>query len=368
MKILHMTPVDVSNGVYHYIFSHMRHMDMQKFQFSFLTRGEQELKQTKEYKRYGFPVYRLHHTQRDGRQAMAGEIREILRQGFDLIHLHTSSWRGFLIEEVAMETGMKRVVVHSHSTGIDASDSALREQLAKENDAYRRQFTMDYATDVCACSHRAADWLFGPQIPRERIRILPNAVDVGRYRFDVEKRERIRRDLHLEKRTVVGNIGRYSYSKNQEFLIRAFARAHEKNRELFLLFLGEGELLEEMEALAERLGVADSMCCLGWQENVEDYLQGMDLFCLPSRFEGLPISVVEAQAAGLECLVSDRVTEEVKITGLVSFLPLEEGLWAEKIAGCGMDARRRGWDMEIADAGYDIRAAAKRLEEFYERF
>ncbi len=366
MKILHMTPADVSNGVYHYIFSHMAHMDTGKFRFSFLTKGAQGLRQTGECREYGFPVHMLHTVQRDGRQAMEREIREVLGEGYDAIHLHTSSWRGFLIEEIAMEMGIKRVIVHSHSTGIDAPDKKLRDRLIEENNAYRQQFSMDYATDVCACSHRAADWLFGPQIPRELVRIMPNAVDVGKYHFDGEKRRRVRACLGLEGRVVVGNVGRYSYSKNQQFLIRAFARAHEKNRDLFLLFLGGGELLGEMEALAGELGIAGSMLCLGWQGNVWDYLQGMDAFCLPSRFEGLPISAVEAQAAGLKCLVSDRVSEEAAVTGLVKFLPLDEGVWAEEIAGCREDGCRERWDTQLAGAGYDIRAAAKRLEGFYE--
>lgn len=365
MKILHMTPADVSNGVYHYIFSHIRHMDTREFEFAFLTKGAQALEQTGEWKKYGFPTYMLRHTQRDDRQGMIREIRGILGEGFDAIHLHTSSWRGFLIEEIAMEMGIRRVIVHSHSTGIDASDKELRDRLARENEAYRKQFSMDYATDLCACSRQAADWLFGPQIPRDRIRIMPNAVDVERYGYDPEKREKIRKALGVEKKTVVGNIGRYSYSKNQEFLIRAFARAYEKNRDLFLLFLGEGELLGEMEKLAGKLGIAGSMRCLGWQKNVEDYLQGMDVFCLPSRFEGLPISAVEAQAAGLRCLISDRVSREVSITALASFLPLDVQTWAQAILSCRADAPRRRWDAEIEDAGYDIRIAAKRLGQFY---
>ncbi len=365
MRILHMTPADVSNGVYHYIFSHMRHMDTEEFAFAFLTKGAQALEQTGEWKKYGFPTYTLHHTQRDDREGMVREIRGILAEGFDAIHLHTSSWRGFLIEEIAMEMGIKRVIVHSHSTGIDASDRELRNRLEKENEAYRRAFSMEYATDLCACSARAADWLFGPQIPRERILILPNAVDVDKYGFDPEKRERIRMALGIQRKTVVGNIGRYSYSKNQEFLIRAFARAHAKNRNLFLLFLGEGELLKNMEALAGNLGIANSVRCLGWQKNPEDYLQAMDVFCLPSRFEGLPISAVEAQAAGLRCLVSDRVSREVGITELTDFLPLEEQVWAQAILECGADPHRRRWDAQIADAGYDIRLAAGRLAQFY---
>ena len=160
-------------------------------------------------------------------------------------------------------------------------------------------------------------------------------------------------------------MGRYSYQKNQEFLIRAFAKAHAKNSSLFLLCMGEGELKEELEAQASELGIGDSVLCMGWQEDVEEYLHGMDVFCLPSRFEGFPISVIEAQASGLRCLVSDQVTDEVKITDLVGFLPLVEEQWTEALAGIGLAGERELMDEMIADGGYDIKGAARKLEALY---
>ena len=365
IKILHMTPPDIKNGVYRYIFNHMEYMDMERFQFAFLTKGADALKMTKEYRQYGFPVHKLHNTQRESPLGLKKEIREILGQGYDKIHLHTSSWRGFLIEEVAMEMGIGQVIVHSHSTGIDETDEKERRRRLLTHCRYKDLFSMEYATDVCACSVKAADWLFGARILREQIQILPNAVDVEKYRFHPGKRKRMRTFLKLENRIVVGNVGRYSYQKNQEFLIRAFAKAHAKNSSLFLLCMGEGELKEELEAQASELGIGDSVLCMGWQEDVEEYLHGMDVFCLPSRFEGFPISVIEAQASGLRCLVSDQVTDEVKITDLVKFLPLAEERWAEALAGIGLAGERELMDEMIADGGYDIKGAARKLEALY---
>lgn len=367
IKILHMTPPDVNNGVYRYIFNHMRYMYMRKYQFSFLTKGAEELKLTEEYRRYGFPIYTLHNRQRDSREGLRQEVVSILSQGYDAIHLHTSSWRGFLIEEIAMEMGVEKVIVHSHSTGIDVADNGERERQIKEHEWYKSQFSLEYATDVCACSVLAADWLFGSKIPRERIQILPNAIDVRKYHFQPEKRKEIRACLNLENRVVIGNVGRYSYQKNQEFLIRAFAKAHACNPSLFLLCLGKGELLKKLKVLISQLEIEGSVLCMEWTDYVEDYLQAMDVFCLPSRFEGLPISVIEAQAAGLRCLVSENVTKEARITDLVTFLPLEDVCWAEELAGCGLDAHRGRQDKKIAEAGYDIRIAAGRLEALYGR-
>lgn len=365
-KILHMTPPDINNGVYRYIFNHMRYMDMQKYQFAFLTKGAEELKLTEEYRQYGFQVHNLHHRQRDSREGLRQEVVRVLSQGYDVIHLHTSSWRGFLIEQIAMEMKVGKVIVHSHSTGVDVTDERERKTQEQEHERYKSQFTMEYATDVCGCSTLAADWLFGPQIPRERIQILPNAIDLKRYHFQPEKRQEIRTFLNLENRIIVGNVGRYSYQKNQEFLLRAFAKAYMRNPFLFLLCLGEGILLEKLKVLSRQFGLENNVMFLDWKDNVEDYLQAMDVFCLPSHFEGLPISAIEAQASGVRCLISENVTREVQITDLVRFLPLEEAYWTEELAGCTKDLPRDRQDEKIAKAGYDIQVAARKLEKLYE--
>ena len=364
-KILHMMPPEVSNGVFQYVFNHMPYMDLSEFEFSFLTRAAGELLNTKEYERYRFPVYALNGVQRSGREGFIREVRSILSQGFDAIHLHTSSWRGFLIEEIAMEMKIPKVIVHAHSSGIDFADAGEREKQVEEHMAYREQFRMEYATDVCACSKLAADWLFPLVIPRERIQILPNAVDVKKFRFDKRVRNEVRRRLGVEGRIVAGHVGRYSYTKNQEFLIRCFAESCKRNPELYLILMGQGENIEKVRGVVDELGMKEHIKCYGWREDTRDFLQAMDVFCLPSVFEGLPISVVEAQASGLKCLVSDCVTREVKITDLVKFLPLKKESWVEELAGCRIE-RERGWmDEWFERADYSMEASCRKLERLY---
>ena len=366
-KILHMTPPDINNGVYRYIFNHMQYIDQTKYQFAFLTKGASELRQTPEYKKYRFDVYELKNTQRESAGALREEIVKILKEGFDAIHLHTSSWRGFLIEEIAMEMGIEKVIVHSHSTGIDVFDNEERENYLKLHNGFKQKFSMAFATNVCACSRMAADWLFGDQIPKEKIQILPNAIDVEKYSYNAEKRHVMRKKMGVENRIVFGCIGRYTFQKNHSFLLRVFAEAKKKNSELYLLCIGEGELLEELKESARKLGISSDVSLLDWQMNIEEYLQAMDVFCLPSRFEGLPISVIEAQAAGLPCLISNTITKEVQITELVTFLPLKEELWVKKLQNTGIcNKKRKKRDEMIASYGYDIKAAVKKLMELYD--
>lgn len=376
MKILHMTPPEINNGVYRYIFNHMPYIDQSKYEFSFLTRSADGLRKTREYENFRFPVYQLNNVQRDGREAFAREIRSILKGGFDVLHLHTSAWRGFLIEEIAMEMKIPKVIVHSHSSGFDFIDPAERERLLRDHINYRNRFSMEYATDLCACSRVAADWLFSPAISRDRIQILPNAIDTQRFRFRQETREAVRDRLGIKDRIVMGHVGRYSYTKNQEFLVRCFAKAHEKNQRLYLILMGQGENISEVKKLVNELGMQEHVMCYEWRKDIPDFLQAMDVFCLPSVFEGLPISVIEAQAAGLRCLVSDSVTDETDITGLVKFLPLEEKLWTEALTEADMSAditakarskEDRGWiERKFKQTGYNIEASCKRLIDLYE--
>lgn len=365
-KILHMTPPIINNGVYQYIFNHMAYIDRERFQFDFLTRNAKALAATEEYRKYGFSIQSFCNTERNDEDELRREITDILRQGYDAIHLHTSFWRGFMIEQIAMEMNIPKVIVHSHSTWVDVADDKKREEMLRIHNEYKARFDFRYATDVCACSALAGDWLYGEQIPREKIQILPNAIDVEKYSFYSEIRESIRKKLQLDDKIVIGSVGRYCYQKNQGFLIRAFAKAREQNKKLFLLLIGGGELKNELKKQIDDAGLKDAACCLNWQEKVEDYFQAMDVFCLPSLFEGLGITCIEAQAAGLRCLLADTIPEEAGITDLAAFLPLDEQIWAEEMAQTGRTGDRGRRDKEIEAAGYDIRSAVKKLEKLYE--
>ena len=190
-----------------------------------------------------------------------------------------------------------------------------------------------------------------------------------KYRYNNTTRQQVRERLHLEERFVVGHVGRYSYTKNQELLIRCIANIKDKYPNITLICIGQGELKEYFAALIEQLHVKDRVILLDWQSRIWEYLQAFDLFCLPSKFEGFPISVVEAQAAGLPCLVSSTVTEEVAITPLVRFVSCDQIQWERAIINC-MYSRvenRYGYDELVAERGFDIRRSAGMLEELYDR-
>lgn len=365
IKVLHMTPPIIKNGIYKYIFNNMKYFDLDKFQFDFLTQNKEELMETEEYKKYHFGIRSFTTTQRENPTKFRQEIYDILSDGYEVIHLHTSFWRGFLIEEIAMELGIPKVIVHSHSAGIDFKSEEDRCSLAEIHEKFKAEFGKQYATHFCACSMEAAKWLYNDTIEKKDIILLNNGIDSEKFIFNELKRKALRRKYELENKIVVGNVGRFCFQKNPLFLIEAFAEAKRKNSNLFLVMIGEGDLKEEMEKLIEAKKIASDVLLLDWQENVQDYLQMFDVFCLPSYFEGLPITALEAQAAGLHCLISDTITNECKITDLVTFLPLETQVWVNEMVQCSNEYKRKNMSDEIKNKGFDIRFEAKKLEDLY---
>lgn len=354
-------------GIESYVFSHYQYMNRQKIHFDFLTQNR-ALEGAEQYRQFQYHVHLLHQTANQDRDLFVRQMRELLSSGYDVLHLNNCFWTGFLLEELAKEAGIRKVIVHSHASFIDEPDDEKRAQLLRRHEEVKRAFTPDLATDFWACSWKAADWLFGPQISRDQIRIMKNAIEIEKYQFDSRKREHVREELGVGDAMVLGTTGRLAYSKNQSFLIDVFAdfyRSHPNSR---LMILGDGELRGELEEQIRKSGLENVVLLLGWKNNAEDYLQAMDVFLLPSRFEGLGIAVIEAAAAGLPCLVSDQVPEDAAVTEHVRHLPLEIPAWTaalEEASQLRLD--RRDGAGAVRAAGYDIRRQAKVLEALYEQ-
>lgn len=355
----------IFGGIESFVFNYYRHMDREKFRFDFLTRNP-ALEGAEQYRDLTYKVHLLQTTAGQNRDLFVRQIREVFQSGYDILHLNNGFWTGFLLEELARKAGIRKVIVHSHSTFIDEPNKEKREQLLRRHEEVKRAFSPELATDFWACSQLAADWLFGPQIPRNRIMMIKNAIDVKKFRFDAQRRRKIREELGLGNSFVLGTTGRLSYQKNQSFLIDVFSEYHQKHSRSKLLILGDGECREALTKQILDLRLEEDVLLLGWKDDVENYLQAMDVFLLPSRFEGLGIAVVEAAAAGLPCIVSDRVPGDVAFTEGIRHVPLEFSLWSgmlESVAERKTD-RREGAEI-VRAAGYDIRREAKILEALY---
>ena len=264
----------------------------------------------------------------------------------------------------AARAGIPVRVAHARSAGVDQGIKGVVTRLLR--------IPLLGRADYCfACSREAGESVFGKKWEKSpKALVIPNAVDARKFIYREERRNQVRKELDLENRFVIGHVGRFHYAKNHEFLLEIFAAVkrgmEEKGVKAALMLLGEGSGMEEARKQAERLGIEKETLFMGNRKEVWDYYQAMDYFVFPSRFEGLPGTVVEAQAAGLKCLISDKITPEVGFTELVAYqdisLPAED--WAEQIIK-DIPYERKDMCQAVEAAGFDVREQAKRMERFY---
>lgn len=364
MKILHFPIRNSNGGVTRSALKFWKYIDHDRFQFDFATCSPR-LDFEQEIIDQGCKVHYISCYAEQDAERFCQELRDILLQGYDAVHLNTSWWKSFYAEKASREAGIKIIIVHAHSTFVDIQDAQQREREFAEHERLRSCFTADMATHFLSCSAEAADFLFGAQIPRNKISMIHNAVDLRRYSYDEQRRFTVRNAFRLNNKFVIGNIGRMSYAKNQLFLVECFYEVQKKAANAVLLLVGNGELESNIREKIEKYGITDKVILTGTVENTEDYLQGMDVFALPSRFEGLPCVLIEAQAAGLKCIAGAAVTKEAKITDNVMFVELEKEKWVDAILYYAQGYNRIKADEQIREAGYDIRDEIKVLEDLY---
>lgn len=218
------------------------------------------------------------------------------------------------------------------------------------------------------CAKAAAEFYFGKSVvQRQQYRLITNAIDVEKFIFNKSTRDRIRKQYNLENKHVIGHVGRFMTQKNHSFLLDIFRDVHILNHNTKLVLLGDGELMPEIMQRASEYGLSEDILFLGNVENVNEWYQAFDLFILPSLYEGLPVVGIEAQAAGLSCIFSSAVTEEVAITKKAYFLDLSAAtkVWAEFIADKLIDSSRKNEFLSVTEANYNIRAEAKKLQMLY---
>ena len=247
-------------------------------------------------------------------------------------------------------------VAHSHSANQDKN-------LKYPIKLWYKRGIPKYATNLFACGNGAGSWMFGGA----SYQIINNAIDVSAYTYDPTKRQEMRRQLGLENEFTIGHVGRFNQPKNHSFHLDIFAALLKKESNAVLLLAGGGEDMPKIQAKAEALDIAEHVRFLGIRSDVAGLMQAMDVFVFPSLYEGLPVTMVEAQAACLPCIISDKVPPECIITeGLVDIMPLSAGAetWSEKLLE-KRDTPRADRRSEIAAHGFDITTEAVKLQEFY---
>lgn len=359
IRVLHVVPNMHRAGLETLIMNLYRNIDRTRVQFDFLVHYRERFDYDDEIESLGGRIYRFSVREDNRVLQYLRELDAFFRQHgeYKVVHGHMESF-GFMYSRAAKKHGAKTIIAHSHSAFVDPTLKGTIKRIM--NIPWKW-----YADELFACSKKAGDFMFGKPL----YTVIHNGIECGKFVYNPEARQQYRKELNIENKAVIGHIGRFDPAKNHKFLIDVFAAFHARHPESVLLLAGDGPLRKSTQDKVGKMGLADSVRFLGIRQDAAALYQAMDLFVLPSLFEGLPVVGVECQTAGLPMLASTAVTEEVEITDLISRFPLSETAekWADKMEDVLCQAQgRRDRSAEMENAGYDINRVAVQMQEFYE--
>lgn len=284
------------------------------------------------------------------------DTRKALHENhYDAVYLNISEALNTLGIIAAGKEKIPRIIVHSHSAGMDTASEKQR-KIRKIFHEYGKKHIIPQATEFLTCSSKAAEWMYPSSILPE-VKMIHNAVDYKMYQYDPQVRQKIRNQYHCEGKTIIGYVGSFSYQKNI-FAILKIAEKIPDDCEIWML--GKGDYFDSFREQMKGKGLEGKIRLFGNVRNVAEMMQGMDCLILPSRFEGLPYVGIEAQAAGLPCLFSNRIAPEVRIIEECWFLdPEDPDVWGQKIQEISKMERNAGTPVK----GHDDFSIGKQKEE-----
>jgi len=360
IRVLHVvSSLSTGSGIMGVIMNYYRHIDHEKVQFDFLYFIENEITYKNEINKLGGKFYFL------ARPSVKNYIKykNFFKENenkYKAVHLHEVYLNLFVLP-IAKKYGIKYLITHSHNTKFsDKKLSAIRNRMLCI--PIKKQANMYFA-----CSKAAGATLYGQKyVDSGKVIIINNAIDIDRFRFRPDVRTNMRRELQINDMFVVGHIGRFAEQKNHSFLLEIFFEIRKRKANSILMLVGDGPLFEDIKNKAKKLGIKDSVMFLGRKSNVEDYLQAMDVFVLPSLFEGSPVAGVEAQASGLPCFFSNSITNEIDIiNSTFASISIEAKKWAELILEYTTNFTRTDTYDYIESANFNIKKEADKLFNYY---
>lgn len=342
------------------LMNYYRQIDRSQLQFDFMVHRTEYGDYDREILRMGGKIYRMP-------QIRPGNYRKYFKlldeffvshPEYKVVHSHINENSSFVLR-AAKAAGVPCRIAHSHLSDLGI-DLKLPFRL------YARSVMPGNPNRYFACSKNAGQWLFGREMSKTgKVTVLNNAVDVNEFQYDGHIRNELRSDLGAHNKLVVGHVGRFNKQKNHGFLIDIFKAVHDRNPNSLLVMVGDGNLRSRIEKKVKELNLDSAVEFLGVREDIPRLMQAMDVFLFPSLFEGLPVVMVEAQAAGLRCVVSDSITSDSDVTGRVEFLSLKSSpeIWAAKILAepCNREDTRELLRLK----GYDTAVMAKWLTDYY---
>lgn len=360
LRILVITTVKVGyDGLTNHIFSYISNMDKKDMQIDFVSARGIDEKIMPQLKSVGFhEIYRLEFRDTHHYRYFKDLLKLIKTNKYDIIHAHGNSATLAIDLAAARLAGCKVRIAHSHTT-------SCKHKVF--NICLKPLFYM-CCTDGFACGCEAGQWLFG----NKPFKVLPNGKEIDKYRFNPTVREEYRRKLSLHDRKVaIGNVAAFEHKKNHKFLISLFQDLIQKDDRYEMYLFGiEGETLKDVNERIRASGLENKIHYMGTKDNIQDYMQAMDIMLLPSLYEGFPVSVIEWQINGLSCILSDTITRDCNFLGNIRFLPINKGTepWVDEIMAMNCQLENRiipNIEDIFTKSGYNIRSNAADLKKMY---
>lgn len=364
IKVLHVIGKRPKGGIGTFLINMHSNIDASKVQFEYLinaaiSTGEFDQK----VKALGGNVYVLPELTYKNTFKYLNELNKFFKEHNDykIIHVHSVNIGLFNFLQ-ANKYGIKHRIAHSHST-------KYSNNLINGIRNFFLQMPINKLANIYfACGIEAGNFLFGKKcVKNGQVYIANNAINPQKFRFNRTLRGKVRNNLDINGKFVIGHVGAFLPQKNHTFLIDVFNDIQKKNKQAMLLLVGTGDLENQIRDKVQRLKLEESVVFLGSRNDVNELMQAFDVFLLPSLFEGVPLVGIEAQAAGLKCIMSDSITKEIKITELAEFISLATPPkeWANKVLKYMNGYNRRDTFEDILNAGYEVKAAARKLQDYY---
>ncbi|HFU4214691.1 TPA: glycosyltransferase [Streptococcus suis] len=357
IKVLHAFTTLDNGGVESFLFNYYSLMPKEKIQFDFLILGEKIGFLEKYFIEWNSEIFHIPRIKTNPCNHFK-TIQKIMKNGnYDVLHLH--GYKSSYLLPIGKNCGIKTRIIHSHMANVTESK---KERLLRK---IYKTFIKKYATNRFACGKDAAIWLFGSTT---NVDLFHNAINLEKFKFNTNVRKKLRTQLGISQDTIVlGNVARLSYQKNQEYLLDILDKLISKNNKIKLIHIGSGEDEEIFKEKIKKKRLSEFVETLGVKENINDYLSVMDIFLLPSRYEGLPVILIEVQASGLYSIVSNNITKEMNVIENMDFLSIEKDSineWVKKILYFENNNRVKISDKMIG-GNYDITLQSKKLIEKY---
>ena len=365
VRVLFLDTVMDRGGAETMTMNYLRNIDRSRVQFDFLVHQDYKAAYEDEIAELGGKIYRMCLPYPWNYFRYTQGIRRLFHEHpeYQIIHSNMMENALFAYEE-AKRCGIPVRICHAHIAKTNQRLSA--KSIAK---LYFKKRMQKSITHRFACGVDAGKWVFGENA--KDVIYMHNAIDAAQFQYHTRIEAEVRKEFSIENKFVIGHVGRFFKQKNHPFIIDIFAEIAKRDENSVLMLVGGGELddatMNQMKEKVKRLSLADRVIFTGVRTDVNRIIQAFDVFILPSLYEGFPVVMVEAQAAGLKCVMSDTITRECAITGNVESIPLDDGAahWAERILSYRGTYQKRDMYDEIVAVGYDIKENAKWLEEFY---